>query len=350
MATLHFTTLLGRTARRTSVVLAALALVCAPGRAVAQQVVNACYVPSVAAVYLIGLPGSPTACLAPGHIPVTLRDTLANGSVTPAKLSFDPATQAELDALRVLGTINDPNNPVDWTELKNVPSGFADGTDNVGGGGGTVTSITVGPGLVASPDPITTTGTLSVNLAGPGSATSVARSDHNHATSDGDGPNIGSNQLHWDRLTGVPSGFADGVDNGDSLADGAVTTAKLAANAVTGGNIAAGTITRDNIAASTIDSSVLANNAVQIEIQNVYQTVTVTPGGTGVTAVISCPSTGGWYATGSLLFSNTTANSDIIVLQSNRRSSGRVWDYWFWNTATTNRTLDAGVACMRLAM
>jgi hypothetical protein len=28
------------------------------------------------------------------------------------------------------GTINSPDNPVDWTKLKNVPAGFADGVDN----------------------------------------------------------------------------------------------------------------------------------------------------------------------------------------------------------------------------
>ncbi len=33
------------------------------------------------------------------------------------------------------GTLNDVSNPVDWTKLKNVPAGFADGTDDVGGAG-----------------------------------------------------------------------------------------------------------------------------------------------------------------------------------------------------------------------
>ncbi len=39
------------------------------------------------------------------------------------------------DELSVAGTINTPSNPVDWTQLKNVPSGFADGTDDAGGTG-----------------------------------------------------------------------------------------------------------------------------------------------------------------------------------------------------------------------
>ncbi|MBN1826712.1 MAG: hypothetical protein JW958_10625, partial [Candidatus Eisenbacteria bacterium] len=38
-------------------------------------------------------------------------------------------TETELSGA---GTINDPSNPVDWTKLKNVPAGFADGTDDEG--------------------------------------------------------------------------------------------------------------------------------------------------------------------------------------------------------------------------
>jgi hypothetical protein len=39
------------------------------------------------------------------------------------------------DLLGGTGSINDPSNPVDWTQLKNVPAGFADGTDDEGGSG-----------------------------------------------------------------------------------------------------------------------------------------------------------------------------------------------------------------------
>ncbi len=40
-----------------------------------------------------------------------------------------------VDDLGSAGTINDPSNPVDWSQLKNVPAGFADGADDVGGAG-----------------------------------------------------------------------------------------------------------------------------------------------------------------------------------------------------------------------
>jgi len=39
------------------------------------------------------------------------------------------------DRLNTPGTINQGSNPVDWTNLKNVPAGFADGTDEGGGAG-----------------------------------------------------------------------------------------------------------------------------------------------------------------------------------------------------------------------
>ncbi|MFH1313698.1 MAG: tail fiber domain-containing protein [Candidatus Eisenbacteria bacterium] len=38
------------------------------------------------------------------------------------------------DSLSVAGTLNDTANPVDWSKLKGVPAGFADGTDDGGGG------------------------------------------------------------------------------------------------------------------------------------------------------------------------------------------------------------------------
>ena len=57
----------------------------------------------------------------------------ANGASTLGGLpSSDYATDAELSAS---GTINSPSNPVDWTQLKSVPVGFADGTDDTAGGG-----------------------------------------------------------------------------------------------------------------------------------------------------------------------------------------------------------------------
>jgi len=46
----------------------------------------------------------------------------------------DPEEYALDDDLSNTGVVNTPGNPVDWTMLKNVPYGFADGTDDGGAG------------------------------------------------------------------------------------------------------------------------------------------------------------------------------------------------------------------------
>lgn len=67
-------------------------------------------------------------------------DKIAPDAVSADRLGFDPATQGELDAnsaalsaLASPGTINQSGNPVDWTKLKGVPDGFADGFDRLFG-------------------------------------------------------------------------------------------------------------------------------------------------------------------------------------------------------------------------
>src|SRR5919108_349674 len=50
--------------------------------------------------------------------------------------------------LRLPGTINTSTNPVDWTKLKEVPVGFADGVDDAGG----EASGLVCSGCVGTPD------------------------------------------------------------------------------------------------------------------------------------------------------------------------------------------------------
>jgi hypothetical protein len=73
------------------------------------------------------------------NLPVQLADgsvttvKLADAAVTLPKLAFDPATQTELDALASPGTVNAAGNPVDFSKLKGVPAGFADGVDDTGG-------------------------------------------------------------------------------------------------------------------------------------------------------------------------------------------------------------------------
>ena len=67
------------------------------GRGAAAQQLSACYVPTVGAVYLVGQPNLPGACLAQAHVPITLgTGTIADGAVTGAKLANDPGSLAKV--------------------------------------------------------------------------------------------------------------------------------------------------------------------------------------------------------------------------------------------------------------
>jgi hypothetical protein len=76
----------------------------------------------------------------------------ATDTFTPAGkvVITNAATSGAPGSLGQQGTINAASNPVDWTQLKNVPAGFADGVD------------------------------ATVALAGNGTATTASHSDHNH--------------------------------------------------------------------------------------------------------------------------------------------------------------------------
>jgi hypothetical protein len=111
------------------------------------------------------------------------------------------------------------NNKVDtcdsipWTSITGIPAGFADGVDND-------TQYSAGSGLSLAGT------TFSVNFAGTGSATTVARSDHNH---DGVYLGISAKAADADKLDGLDStAFASSTHNHDG------TYLKLSGGTVTG--------------------------------------------------------------------------------------------------------------------
>lgn len=105
-------------------------------------------------------------------------------------------------------------NLVNWNILTGVPEGFADGVDDTGGG-----------------------------VSDHGALTGLADNDHPQyalkdslKTSDGTPPNQGSNLVHWNVLTGVPSDFADGTDNittnASVITSGSMSPERIAGTAV----------------------------------------------------------------------------------------------------------------------
>ncbi len=164
--------------------------------------------------------------LTSGQISVQFFGTGASNSV--ARADHDHLTshyaKSELD---LPGTLNSPANPMDWSRLKNVPAGFADGVDDSG-------TYSAGSGLSL------TGGVFSILFGGTGSATTTARSDHEHASlyaglshahdalyypqsslNTTGTLNASGNPVDWTRLKNVPSGFADGIDDGSSYSAGA---------------------------------------------------------------------------------------------------------------------------------
>jgi hypothetical protein len=173
-----------------SVSLSLLLLSAAAGRATAQTTYEACYVPSVGAIYLIKLAGLPSACLAQSHVPMSWTD--GAGAVSDhgglSGLADDDHLQYLLtngvrdatDGFAVTGTAGTGTIPVVgngdrlmWYPAKAaLRAGFVFGTEwndaNVG-----FASVAMGQGVIASGYASAATGRNS-------------RASGNHATALGD--------------------------------------------------------------------------------------------------------------------------------------------------------------------
>jgi hypothetical protein len=125
--------------------------------------------------------------------------------------AFRAETANSVPGLGTSGTLNAEANPIDWTQLKNIPPGFADGVDQTG--------------IASESDP-----------------TVLA------SVKDG---------ISWSELSGVPAGFADGVDN-----TGGTSNDLVCSGCVDSTDIANGTILNDDInSAAAISPSKIFGDA-----------------------------------------------------------------------------------------
>ncbi|MEP1093912.1 MAG: hypothetical protein ABJG78_02315 [Cyclobacteriaceae bacterium] len=109
------------------------------------------------------------------NVPAAFSDGTDDGIVT----ELDAVWIADRTTLGSAGAINTPANLIDWTQLKNVPGDFSDGIDN---------------GIVTELDPVWTTDRTTLGSAGA--------------------INTPANLIDWSQLKGVPTAFSDGIDDG----------------------------------------------------------------------------------------------------------------------------------------
>jgi hypothetical protein len=151
-------------------------------------------------------------------------------------------TEAELHAV-LDGDYLPSTYAPDWADLANVPAGFADGTDD-------------GAAYLAGTGLRLTGSTFSVN---PTYITDICydSEDELWAALDDDYMPIDYMPV-WSEITGIPSGFADGVDNGTSYIAG--TGINIAGNTISGAYVAGSGIgITDGVI--TADAAYIQNNA-----------------------------------------------------------------------------------------
>lgn len=182
-------------------------------------------------------------------VPWAIRAAVADSALTASGVpshNHDDLYYTEAE-LNTPGVINDPSNPVDWTKLKNVPAGFADGIDDGGGGGGDITAVIAGDGLAGGGD--------------IGDVVLTVQPGHGIIVDPIDGVSVQAGEgISVDPGLGVS--IAVGGVQEHMLGDSVVTGAKIASNSVTAAQIAPGTITAGEIQANTITSAQIAPSTI----------------------------------------------------------------------------------------
>ncbi len=128
---------------------------------------------------------------------------------------------------------------VPWSGITGMPAGFADGTDD-GAGGGSLTADSVGTEHIKD-------STITVNDM-------AANSVGGNQIIDSTITNADINDVAWGKLTGVPAGFADGVDD---------TAGGLSADSVGTTHIIASTVALVDLNTTDVDTRYLTTGTAQ---------------------------------------------------------------------------------------
>lgn len=157
-------------------------------------------------------------------------------------------------------TVNEGSDPVSWAKLKDVPAGFADGTDNVDNGNAADLTCTNPAGCVSSAE---ISGTIdATKLAGGIDGTKIADGTITAADLAGTYTDHDSSPATPDQQTvvGAVTGekIADSTIEARDLADGAVTSLKIADGTVDTADLKAGAVRADKVTANVVFAGVSA--------------------------------------------------------------------------------------------